>query len=302
MPPIFSDQEIARIVEFGEGEGLAELLLAAPVHVAADLGIHIMRIASALVLITTKIDLVLFNRVIGLGIKEPATEAIVDEIVVAYRNAGIRNFAVQVSPTAQPPDLSTWLETRGLFYRKNTTNKVYRGVAPPPVIPTELRIECIGPKHAGAFASVAVTAFGWPNELRPVLEAGVGRPGWRHYLGWDSDVAVATGALFVRDQVGWLAAGCTLPSHRRRGAQGAIMVQRIRHGIEMGCQWLISEAGESSPSYRNMLRTGFVLAYKRPSYMHRMPITTRSKVLAWVVSSFFSMRPNRRNNLNNGMP
>jgi hypothetical protein len=262
-----SPQEIAQLVELGEGEACAEMLcLSAPADVAADFGLQMERVGSAIALITKKMDLMLFNRVIGLGLMEPATETMVDDIVALYHNAGIQNFAVQLSPPAQPPALPAWLEARGLPRRDNWA-KVYRGVEPPPPVPTDLRIESIGPDQAVAFATVACTAFGMPDTLRPLLAGSVGQPGWRHYLAWDGDTPVATGALFIRGGVGWLGAGSTLPSYRRRGAQGAIMAQRIQDGIELGCRWLITETDEANPSYRNMMRTGFELAYQRPNYI-----------------------------------
>jgi hypothetical protein len=264
-------QDIARLVEGGEGEAWAEMFLSAPADVVADFGLRVERVGSAIALITKKMDLMLFNRVIGLGVMEPATEAMVDHIVALYHRAGIQNFAVQLSPTAQPSALPAWLEARSLPRRDNWA-KVYRGVEAPPEVPTSLRIECIGSEHAAAFASVACSAFGMPDTLRPWLATPVGGPGWRHYLAWDGDLPVATGALYVRDQVGWLGVGSTLPSHRRQGAQGAILAQRIRDGIELGCRWLITETDEDThdhpnPSYHNIRRTGFKLAYQRPNYI-----------------------------------
>jgi hypothetical protein len=52
------------------------------------------------------------------------------------------------------------------------------------------------------------------------------------------------------------------------------MVQRLRDGIEMGCEWFVTETDEDTvanpnPSYHNMLRTGFKLAYTRPNYMRK---------------------------------
>jgi hypothetical protein len=264
-------QEVAHLVEIGEGEAWAEMFLSAPADVAANFGLRVERVGSAIALITDKLDIMLFNRVIGLGVMEPTTESMVDDIVQLYRNAGIQNFAVQLSPTAQPADLPVLLQAHGLPRRDNWA-KVYRGTEAPPLVPTNLRIECIGPEHALAFASVACTVFGMPDSLSPWFEAAVGRPGWRHYLAWDGTVPVATGALYVRDQVGWLGVGSTLPTHRRQGAQGALMAQRIRDGIELGCRWLITETGEDTPdhpnpSYHNMVRTGFELAYQRPNYI-----------------------------------
>lgn len=264
-------QKIAQLVEVGEGEAWAGMFLAAPADFAAGMGIRVERIGSAVALITEKMDIMLFNRVIGLGVMEPATETMVDDIVALYHQAGLQNFAVQVSPIAQPSALPAWLEARRL-YRRDNWAKVYRDVEPPPPVPTDLRIESIGRDQALTFATVACTAFGIPDTLRPWLAAPVGRPGWRHYLAWDGDLPVATGALFIRDGVGWLGVASTLPSHRRRGAQGAIMAQRIRDGAELGCRWLITETGEDlpgrpNPSYHNMMRTGFELAYQRPNYI-----------------------------------
>ena len=264
-------EEIAHVVELGEGEAWADMFLAAPVDFAANLGLRVERVGSAIALITENIDFMLLNRVIGLGVLEPATETMVNDLVVLYRQAGLQNFAVQISPAAQPSALPDWLEARGLPRRDNWA-KVYRGVEPPPEVSTDLRIDCVGPEHATAFAGVACAAFGMPDSLSAWFAATVGRSGWRHYLAWAGDTPVATGALYIRNDVGWLGVGSTLPSQRRRGAQGAIMAQRIRDGLELGCRWLVTETGEETPSqpnpsYHNMLRTGFELAYPRPNYI-----------------------------------
>jgi len=105
-----------------------------------------------------------------------------------------------------------------------------------------------------------------------MVGANVGREGWRHYVAWDGDQPVATGALFVKGKMGWLGFGTTLETHRQRGAQGAIMAQRIQDGIALGCTHLISEAVEDTPeqpnpSYHNMVRTSFKLAYLRTDYV-----------------------------------
>ena len=150
--------------------------------------------------------------------------------------------------------------------------KVYRAATPDVVIRTDLRIERIGQAHAAAFAEVSCTAFGMPAVMQPWLTAGVGQPGWMHYLAFDGETPVAGGALFLKGDVGWLGIASTLPAYRRRGAQGALMARRIRDASELGCRWIVTETGEDTPehpnpSYHNMLRTGFALAYQRPNYI-----------------------------------
>lgn len=261
-----NNPELAQLVEFGEGEACADMQLAA----AAALGTRVERIGSAIALVASQIPIMLFNRVVGLGLREPATEAMLDDLVALYREAGVTKFAVQVSPAAQPAELPAWLEARGLSARDHWA-KVYRPATAPPEVSTDLRIETTGLEHAEAFAQVACTAFGMPLALSAMLVATIGRPGWQHYLAFDGDEAVATGALYVRGDVGWLGVGSTLPSHRRRGGQSALMARRIQDGAALGCTWLVTETGEDlperpNPSYHNMLRTGFALAYQRANY------------------------------------
>ena len=77
----------------------------------------------------------------------------------------------------------------------------------------------------------------------------------------------------IHDGIGWLGIGGTLPSHRKRGAQGAIMAKRVQAAAEAGCKWVITETSDDlpdypNPSYHNMQRTGFNLAYKRTNYVY----------------------------------
>jgi hypothetical protein len=262
-----NQQAIAEMVELGEAEAYADLFAAAP----PEMGLRVERIGSTCVLIAPHLPTVLFNRVLGLGLREPASEDTVDAILALYRQAGSSVFAIQVSPIASPPELVDWLAVRSLTRRDNWA-KVYRRSDSQIVIATDLRIETIGVSDAPDYARVVCAAFGMPDQLRPWIESGVGRPGWLHYLGFDGERPVAAAALFMRDGVGWLGVGCTLPSHRRRGAQGALMAQRIRDAAANGCEWVITETGEDvpeypNPSFHNMVRTGFVLAYQRPNFI-----------------------------------
>ncbi len=268
-------EEIARIAEIAKRNAWADFYACAPVDSVARYGICVEYLGSAVAAIAEGIDDTLFNRVIGLGIAEPTTEATIDRIVERYRRAEVRRFAVQLSPAAQPSALPAWLQARGLVGGGNSV-QMYRGSEPPPAIPTDLRIERIGKEDAAAFAEIACDVFRWPDALIPWIAAAVGRPRWQHYLAFDGKVPVATGALFVEDKVGWLGFGATLPSHRSRGAQGGIIAQRIRDGLGQGRRWLASETAEDlparpNPSYRNMVRTGFKLACRRLDYTPQRP-------------------------------
>src|SRR5690242_17444216 len=142
--------EIARICEFAEAWAVAGVPDAAPPDFVRQTGLHVEHIGPAVALVMERIDHILFNRVIGLGMIEPATEAMIDRIVDLYRPHGVR-FAVQLSPTAQPDVLPEWLAARGIE-RGDSWLKFIRGAEPPPPAPTDLRIAAIGPEFAAAYA------------------------------------------------------------------------------------------------------------------------------------------------------
>jgi hypothetical protein len=255
------------MVELVEGAAFADFLGAAPAAwrcVAEDT-------ACGWLLVAPPVDALLFNRLIGCGVKTVARKEQVFALVDRLRSAGVRNYGVQLSPSAQPGDLSQWLHGAGLVRRDRWT-KVYRDAAPSAPVVTDLRIAIAGVGDAATFAEVTTNGFGMPPAWRGWIAAGVGRPHWRHYLAWSGDVAVAGAALYVVGDVGWLGVASTLPSARRRGAQSALMARRIEDGRALGCRWFVTETGEDTParpnpSFRNMVRAGFSVAYHRDNFM-----------------------------------
>jgi hypothetical protein len=72
--------------------------------------------------------------------------------------------------------------------------------------------------------------------------------------------------------VGWLGIAATVPEHRRKGAQGAILAARIEAAAAAGCEVVVTETGEPvdgqpGASYRNIARAGFEAQYVRPNYL-----------------------------------
>ncbi len=264
--------DLAPIVEMSEAEAWNDFFLAAPADLGAQLGLQTEYYGSTVALIASKLEKVMFNRVVGLGILEPADPTAVDAILEDYAEAHARTFAVQVSPFAHPPALPDWLRSHGLAPRGNRAI-VYRSAQPPPPqAKTNLRVEMIGPADGSRFAEIACGVFDMPSELQPWLAATVNRDGWLHYMAFDSARPVACAALFVDGNVGWLGWAATLEPDRNRGAQSALMERRVNDGVAMGCDWFVSECAEETPghpnpSYHNLLRNGFQLAYLRPNWM-----------------------------------
>lgn len=258
--------------ESGEAEAWANVYQCTPSDFGRKFGIEVHHFGSVWVTLAAGLDAAFFNRMVGFGVGEPATEADVDKAIGYLQRAGCKNFMAQISPLALPARLPDWLNERG-FVRGENWVKMYRAGSPAPVMNTDLRVEQIGLEHADGFANVALEAFGMPEVLRPMLTGVIGKPGWRCYAAFDGDLPVSAAALRINGKTGWLGFGSTLRSYRGRGGQSALFARRITDGAAAGCQWLVTETGEETPrshnpSYHNMLRSGFRLAYARANYIY----------------------------------
>jgi hypothetical protein len=258
---------IARMVELTEAAAWVDMLAAAPGDWRA---IGEPTPAGWLLSMPTA-DIMLFNRLVGCGVDCAVSREVVDAAVARLRAAGVRNYAVQLSPAAQPVAIREWLAEAGLKLRDRWT-KVYRGAEPAAAVTTAFRTAPVALEQAATFGEVVAAGFGMPPLFRPWLAATVGRPGWRHYLAWNGDAAVAGAALYVHGDAGWLGVASTLPAARGGGAQSALMARRIEDGRALGCRWFVTETGEETParpnpSFRNMMRAGFRVAYHRENFM-----------------------------------
>jgi len=245
-----------RLLEGAEREALEDLYAAAPTDLA-----RAERVGGATVLVAPRLP-AFFNRAFAIGIDEPVVEDDVDAILDTLRGAPESS----VQPPPGESELEEWLAARGLE-RRWSWAKVLRGAEPAPDVGTDLHVRELGPPDAKRFGAVVAAAFGLPEVMATWSATLVGRPRWSAYGAFDGDALVGTGALFVEGDVAWLGLAGTLPFHRRRGAQGAVMARRIADAIAVGCTSIATETGilpdRPNPSLDNMLRCGFTVAYER---------------------------------------
>ncbi len=249
----------------GDDPGL-ELVEAAAV--ADAFGADAVRVGGAVCAVATMVEEVTINRVIGLGISEPVSDEALDRIAGVY---GSIRHAIALAPAARPGGVAAMLRERG-YEPAHAWIKFARTAGDPPAPTTDLRIERIGPERADEFTAVLAGGFEIPQSVTAMLSHLPGRPGWSWYLAHDGETPVACGALFVHGRHGWLGQAATLPAHRRRGAQSALIAARIGAAAAAGAEVVVTETGEivddrPTISYRNILRAGFRAAYLRPNYV-----------------------------------
>jgi hypothetical protein len=267
-------REVASELERIEAAAWRDMHASATDEDRAALGLRTLEVGGACAMAMDRQDSLLQNRVLGLGLTEPATGALLDALLAHYRGQP-HAFAVNLSPFALPVGLEQQLAERGFgtFFHHV---KWARGTEPAPAARSTLRIEAASRAQAMVWGELASRVFRSPPAHATWASHCVGREGWSHYLAFDGDTPAAVAALFVQDGAAWLGAAATLESHRRQGAQGALFARRIADALEQGAGLLTVETAPDWPdlpgdSLRNAARAGFHPAYQRPSWIWPVP-------------------------------
>ena len=243
----------------------------ASAEIVSAMGVSCERIGGADVLRMTGLDMLMFNRVAGLGVEEPATEEALDRAIERFTSSKVPRFFLDVSPTARPIFLNDWIGERGLSLF-NSWVKLTRDVNPIPQTFTTTRIVEVGSDRAADFGRVVQVVFGLPERLSDWAAGLVGRPGRRQFMALEHDKPVGVAALYFEGDWAEFGYAAVLPEARGRGIQAALIAARIRAARESGCRWISMETAEETlekPSYslRNARKMGFEVAYLRPNYL-----------------------------------
>ena len=133
----------------------------APRQSLETLGLGCRRIKRAVAVYASNLDILAFNRVIGLGVDVPASGKQLKEIISIYKTARVNRFFVQLSPFATPEHITLDLEDSGFRFYNNWV-KLFRKLKVIPTSRSPLDIRIINRDQATEFADIITQAFQWP--------------------------------------------------------------------------------------------------------------------------------------------
>jgi GNAT superfamily N-acetyltransferase len=92
------------------------------------------------------------------------------------------------------------------------------------------------------------------------------------YAARDGEEMVAVSCVLVHGESAEFSGTATLPSHRGRGAQSALLAARAEAAVAAGVEWFIVETGKPAPgrsntSLNNLFRAGFTPLYDRRNWI-----------------------------------
>lgn len=262
----------AVLADRAEAAAFADLYDAAPAALKSMLGLQVVSIGGAAALVAPRMPATMFNRVIGLGLDRPATDADFQASRSLYRDAGTATWWLHWNPFAAPEEGADAFARRGFAVpARRAWAKMLRSSEPPVVVATDLVVQPATGEQAVAVGASIAQAFGMPPFMGDWIAALHGRERWRVYAVADGGRIVGGGCLFLGPEAGWLGMGAVVASHRRRGGQAALMARRIADAGAEGLRLVVTETGEPigaepNPSLANMHRVGFRRVASRSNY------------------------------------
>ncbi len=257
-----------RLADLIEARAWRDMVAAAP----PALELSARDVGEGLLLVTPRMPITQFNRVIGLAATRPVAGEELDAALDAFQQVRAQAF-VHVTPSPHADALERLLSERGLPLAKRAFwAKMLRSTQAPLTLATRLAVREIDASHAHAFAETVGLAHDTPPPARPWIAALVGRPRWRAFAAFDGDTMVAGALVYLEAGCGWLGLGGTLRTHRRLGAQAALIAARVACARDAGCATVGTETGEPvgdepNPSLANMYRCGFRKVASRKNYL-----------------------------------
>jgi len=204
----------------------------------------------------------------GLGLFQMPAAADMDRLEAFFQDRGAPVFH-EVSPSAGNALLGV-LHERG--YRPVELTGVLflpLGTRVPPASVRENPIHgrLVGPDEQDLWA--CTMAEGWRDStdvadlLADLMRISAQRPDALSLLAECNGQPVAAASLAIHEGVALLAGASTIPEWRHRGAQRALLEERLACASRAGCGLAMIYAQPGSASQRNAERQGFRIAYTR---------------------------------------
>jgi GNAT superfamily N-acetyltransferase len=202
------------------------------------------------------------NRVYLCGRESGMAPDGLERLIELFAAAGVKRFFVWLSPGPDMDVVRHWLNEQGLTrVRWTAYPTLCRSGHSPVRFRTDLEIRQVSASEIEAARDQLGETL-WPGYAR-----SAGKQDFFHYMAFDGARPVAIAALCVFEDTGYLIAAATVESHRKRGAQQALVAERIKCAEQIGCSTLVSETLTMlEHSLRNLQRAGFVEVYEKEVY------------------------------------
>lgn len=135
--------------------------------------------------------------------------------------------------------------------------------------PAQIQVQPVADADLDQALDVLVRGYAASSAVAHLIEDEHRHPSVRLLAATDSGRMIAVAAWSRHGEVAVLGGAGTLPSDRGKGAQTALLQERLRLAHAEGCTLAVATAAPNSPSVRNLARAGFGVI-ERPASARRI--------------------------------
>ena len=214
-----------------------------------------------------------FSKVAGLGF-ESIEESILDAVEQEFAR---RSTPVRVElPSLADPQAGALLTRRG-YVLEGFENVLAKSLPTDEPRVTDVSVARIVDSESAQWVDVLTSSFAEPDTFDgPAVTETVDRAaldvifeqiseigGLVRYFGRRHDEVAGGAAMRLAQGIAQLCGAATLPAHRRRGVQTALLQHRLAEAARAGCDIAVVTTQPGSVSQQNVQRQGFELLYSR---------------------------------------
>jgi len=270
-PPVFCDVALAGRIERAEADLVARASRAAR-HRLGDPAGFVISVAGGIASFAEEGSP--FNKVAGLGFSGVPSAGALEEIEDAF---AVLDSPVQVELAhLGDPQIGKVLTERGyLLIGFENVLGVALAFEPERIAPSGIEVRASGDDQFEAWLRLITEGFShpdtqgvpsheeFPREVIERAERDAAAAGATRYIALRAGELAGAASLRLADGVAQLTGAATVPAHRRRGVQGALLSARLAEAAAAGCDIAVITTQPGSKSQQNAQRQGFDLLYTR---------------------------------------
>jgi len=266
-----SQTKDALLIEGTEMAAWQDLIDAAPESFRLARGLGYKKIGGGLAINFTSTPIPLFNRVIGLGLSEPVTPAVVEEVKAYY--ARNEKYLIHFFNGMKPAGIETSLRNQG-FYLAGSWERVVRdGGALTMMVETDsILVKQVDESLKEDWVKFLIDTYGfdfyeWPRAFAL-------RKGWKHYVAYRNNKIVACRSFFMtEDKRVFSGVDAPVPGVMTKDCAPDIAIWRkaIADRIQDGAVLFVADIELPDPAgnkdaYDGFHQLGFQIPYTRYHY------------------------------------
>lgn len=194
------------------------------------------------------------NRVEHVGVSNEIAQGDVAAWIAHYADLGVPRFFVYLPPVEQENEVFGWMDAMGFrqcinlvwLHKRLGNESLAKGFR-------------IAPARRDHLHEVLTERGSQPLSFQGTTLAILDRdPRYQTFLAYDDGVPSATGSLYMHGDYAYLGNAHTIPAHRERGLQKALIRHRLHVAAQLGCTRAASATYRFlGASFSNLQKCGF---------------------------------------------